>query len=42
MLFLKKKIWEKNDSLQIFDNNKIFENSESLIQMLETFTSMDM
>ena len=33
----KKKIWKKNDSLQIFDNNKIFENSESLIKMLETF-----
>ena len=33
----KKKIWKKNDSLQIFDNNKIFENSESLIRMLETF-----
>ena len=37
MLFQKKKIWKKNDSLQIFDNKKIFENSESLIQMLEAF-----
>ena len=33
----KKKIWNTKDSLQIFDNNKIFENSESLIQMLQAF-----
>ena len=26
----KKKIWKKNDSLQIFDNNKIFENNLNL------------
>ena len=33
----KKKIWNKSDTLQLFDNNKIFENSHNLTQMLKTF-----
>ena len=33
----KKKIWNKSDTLQLFDDNKIFENSHTLTQMLKTF-----
>ena len=33
----KKKIWNNSDTLQLFDNNKIFENSHYLTQMLKTF-----
>ena len=33
----KKKNWNKSDTLQLFDNNKIFENSHNLTQMLKTF-----
>ncbi len=32
-----KKIWEKNDKLQLFDNNKIYQDKNNLIEMLESF-----
>ena len=32
-----KKIWEKNDKLQVFDNNKIYQDKNNLIEMLNSF-----
>ena len=32
-----KKIWNKNDKIQVFDNSQIFQNNENLTQMLKAF-----
>ena len=32
-----KKIWEKNDKIQVFDNNKIYQDKNNLIEMLKSF-----
>jgi len=32
-----KKIWKKNDKLQVFDNNKIYQDKNNLIEMLNSF-----
>ena len=32
-----KKIWDKKDKIQVFDNSQIFQNNENLTQMLKAF-----
>ena len=40
MSYLKKKIWNVSEqNLEIFDNNKIFENENELIKMLKVLSN---